>query len=131
VEFQAKRISLARGNRREFKTIAAILTSAYASLSIEELTEKFPRFRVAFLLAELLAIQRERSPRLEREDCRRGGRMSPALGRDGTVGNPRSRRLARGVQGLRHQTHELSLVRRAAHQAGARRRAAAQNQRAR
>jgi hypothetical protein len=77
VEFQVKRISLARGNRREFKTIAAILTSAYASLSIEELTEKFPRFRVAFLLAELLAIQPERSPRLEREiaaaedECRR------------------------------------------------------------
>jgi DNA/RNA-binding domain of Phe-tRNA-synthetase-like protein len=47
------------------------------SLSIEELTEKFPRFRVAFLLTELLAIQPERSPRLERElaaaedECRR------------------------------------------------------------
>src|SRR5271154_6929893 len=47
------------------------------SLSIEELTEKFPRFRVGFLLAEPLAVQPERSPRLEREiaaaegECRR------------------------------------------------------------
>jgi DNA/RNA-binding domain of Phe-tRNA-synthetase-like protein len=46
-------------------------------LSIEELTERFPHFRVAFVLAEQLAIAPERSPRLVREiaaaedECRR------------------------------------------------------------
>ncbi len=46
-------------------------------LSIEEITERFPHFRVAFVLAGELAIGPERSPRLTREiaaaedECRR------------------------------------------------------------
>jgi DNA/RNA-binding domain of Phe-tRNA-synthetase-like protein len=48
-----------------------------SSISIEELTERFPHFRVAFVLAEPLIIQPERSRRLDQEiaaaedECRR------------------------------------------------------------
>ncbi len=47
------------------------------AISIEELSERFPHFRVAFVLAEQLAIAPERSPRLMHEiaaaedECRR------------------------------------------------------------
>ena len=90
-------------------------------ISIEEVTERFPHFRVAFVLADATRHCARALAAPHARNRRGGGRMPPEMGRDGAGGDSGSRRLARGIQGLRRQTHELPLFRRAAHQAGARR----------
>ena len=54
--------------------------------------------------------------------------MPPTVGRHGAFGRSRGRRLARRLQGFRGQAHELSLLGRAADQAGSRRPAFARDQ---
>ena len=99
-------------------------------LSIEALVERFPDFRVAFVLAEPLDRRARPLGGAGRGDRSGGSRMPGALGRNGAFGHSRRRRLADGLQGLWHQADELPVVGRAADQARARRPAAAGDQRA-
>ena len=100
------------------------------SLSIAEIIDRFPDFRVALVVAEDLQHRRAAQRGARGGNRRGGGGVPRALERDGALRHSRRRRLARGLQGLRHQADELSLVGRAADQARAGRRRAAGGQRA-
>ena len=93
-------------------------------VSIAEIADAFPDYRVAFVVAEGLTIAPERPPALDALIARARGRGARAMGHDRAVADPRHRGLARRLQGLRHQADALSLLGRAAGEERARRPAA-------
>ena len=83
-------------------------------VSIAEIADTFPDYRVAFVVAEGLTIAPERPAALDALIAEREAAARARLGRHGAVADPRHRGLARRLQGLRHQADALSLLGRAA-----------------
>ncbi len=90
-------------------------------LSIEELTERFPFFRSAFVFADPLSIALHRSNALAKEIAAAEGGVPPALDRCQTFRHSRRGRLPGRLRRFRHQTDQLSVIGRASDQTGHRR----------
>ena len=90
-------------------------------VSIADIADAFPDYRVAFVVAEGLTIAPERPAALDALIAEREAAARARWGGTELVADSRHRGVARRLQGLRHQADALSLLGRAAGEERARR----------